>query len=206
MPGKLTELLSNLKEQETLDYVRNALDEKVSPMDLMEEAKEGMAIVGERFSNKEYFVPDLVFSGEILKQVVALLEPHLGKSRSEDRLATIVLGTVAGDIHDIGKDLVGFMLDINGFEVIDLGIDVPVENFVGAVKEHKPKIVALSGFLTLAFESMKQTIEAIRAEGFNEVKFMIGGGQMDDQVRDFTGADAYGTDAMEAVELAKQWV
>ncbi len=117
------------------------------------------------------------------------------------------MGTVAGDIHDIGKDLVIFMLDVNGFEVTDLGIDVPVEKFVDAVKETGASVVALSGFLTLAFENMKATVEAIKLAGFRDkVKIMIGGGQIDDQVRAFTGADAFGKDAMDAVKLAKGWI
>ena len=118
-----------------------------------------------------------------------------------------MIGTVAGDIHDIGKDIVVFMLDVSGFEVFDLGIDVPSQKFVDTIKETGSKVVGLSGFLTLAFQSMKDTVEAIRKAGLrNEVKIMIGGGQIDDQVRSFTGADAYGKDAMAAVELTRGWL
>ena len=117
------------------------------------------------------------------------------------------MGTVAGDIHDIGKDLVVFMLDVNGFEVVDLGIDVPVQKFVDAVKETGSPVVGMSGFLTLAFENMKATVEAIKAAGLRDkVKIMVGGGQIDEEVRAFTGADAYGKDAVEAVKLAKGWL
>jgi methylmalonyl-CoA mutase cobalamin-binding domain/chain len=207
MAGELTKYLSELQEQEALDYVKKALDEGVDPMSLMDEAKEGMSIVGGKFADEEYFIPDLVFSGEILKGVVALLEPHMKGAEGEaKKYGKVIIATVAGDIHDIGKDLVVFMLDVNGFDVIDLGIDVPVQKVVDTVKDSGAKIVGLSGFLTLAFQSMKDTIDAIKEAGFNDVKIMIGGGQIDDQVKKFTGADAYGKDAMEAVTLAKQWI
>ena len=207
MSGDLAKLLSDLKEQEVLAYVEKALGEGVDPMALLEDAKEGMNIVGQRFSEEEYFIPDLVYSGEILRRIVEMLEPHLTKDREAERLGKVVIGTVAGDIHDIGKDMVVFMLDVNGFEVIDLGIDVPVQKFVDAIKDSGSKIVGLSGFLTLAFDSMKQTIDAIQEAGLRDkVKIMIGGGQIDEQVRGYTGADAYGRDAMAAVHLAKGWI
>jgi 5-methyltetrahydrofolate--homocysteine methyltransferase len=168
-----------------------------------------MIIVGERFANEEYFIPDLVFSGEILKGIVKKLEPHFQAKENEEgeKLGKVVIGTVAGDIHDIGKDLVVFMLDVNGFEVVDLGIDVPVQKFVDTIKETGSTVVGLSGFLTLAFDSMKETVEAIYKAGLRDkVKIMIGGGQINEQVRDFTGADAYGRDAVAAVQLAKGWI
>jgi len=207
MAGKLVELLSDLKEPEALAFVEKSLEEGVDPMDLLGQAKEAMNIVGQRFATEEYFIPDLVFSGEILKGIVKMLEPHLKKDEEEERLGKVVIGTVAGDIHDIGKDLVVFMLDVNGFEVVDLGIDVPIQKFVDSIKETGTKVVGLSGFLTLAFQSMKDTVEAIKEAGFRDkVKIMIGGGQIDEHVRGFTGADAYGKDAVEAVKLAKGWI
>ena len=207
MAGELVKLLSDLKEPEALAFVDKALGEGVDSMDLLGDAKEAMNIVGQRFASEEYFIPDLVFSGEILKGIIKKLEPHLKKGEEEKRLGKVIIGTVAGDIHDIGKDLVVFMLDVNGFEVIDLGIDVPVQKFVDTVKETGTKVVGLSGFLTLAFDSMKETVDAIEAAGLrNNVKIMIGGGQMDEQVRDFTGADAYGKDATAAVKLAQGWI
>jgi 5-methyltetrahydrofolate--homocysteine methyltransferase len=207
MAGKLVKLLSDLKEKEALEFVENALSKGANPEELLQDAKEGMSVVGERFADEKYFIPDLIFSGEILKGIVKLLEPHLKKGEETKRLGKVIVGTVAGDIHDIGKDLVVFMLDVNGFEVYDLGIDVPVEKFVEKIKETGSKVVGLSGFLTLAFNAMKETVEAIKAAGLREeVKIMIGGGQIDDQVKTFTGADAYGRDAMEAVTLARGWI
>lgn len=207
MSGELAKLLSDLKEPEALQFVETALAKGVDPAALLEEAREGMALVGERFARQEYFIPDLIFSGEILKGIVKMLEPRLKKGKEQKRLGKAVIGTVAGDIHDIGKDLVVFMLDVSGFEVLDLGIDVPAQKFVDAIKQSGSKIVGLSGFLTLAFDSMKETIDAIQKAGLRDkVKIMIGGGQIDEQVRRFTGADAYGRDAMAAVQLAKGWI
>lgn len=209
MSGELTKLLSELKETEALELVKKALGEGTDPMDLLGEAREGINVVGERFANGDFFIPELVYSGEILKEIVKLLEPHLGdeKGGKGERLGKVIIGTVAGDIHDIGKDLVAFMLDISGYEVVDLGIDVPVKKFVDAIKENGSKVVGLSGFLTLAFDSMKDTIDAIRDAGLrDDVRIMIGGGQIDDQVMRYTGADAYGSDAMQAVKLTQGWI
>jgi len=207
MSGRLVKLLSDLKEPEALQFVEKALAEGVDPAALLEEAREGMGIVGQRFASEEYFIPDLIFSGEILKGIVKMLAPHLKKGKEQKRLGKVIVGTVAGDIHDIGKDLVVFMLDVSGFEVLDLGIDVPAQKFVNAIKESGSKIVGLSGFLTLAFDSMKETVDAIQKAGLRgKVKIMIGGGQIDEQVRRFTSADAYGRDAMAAVQLAKGWI
>jgi len=207
MSGELVKLLSDLKEPEALKFVESALAKGVDPMTLLEDAKQGMSIVGERFANQQYFIPDLMYSGEILKGIVKMLEPHLKTGEKAKRLGKVVIGTVAGDIHNIGKDLVVFMLDVSGFAVLDLGIDVPPQKFVDAVKESGSTVIGLSGFLTLAFDSMKETVDAIQAAGLrNKVKIMIGGGQIDEQVRNYTGADAYGRDAVAAVQLAKGWI
>ncbi len=128
------------------------------------------------------------------------------KAQDINRLGKVIVGTVAGDIHDIGKNIVCFMLDIAGFEVYDIGIDQPPQSFIDKIKETGAGIVGLSGLLTLAFDSMKVTIEAMKDAGVRDnVKIMIGGGQMNDEIRKYTGADAYGADAMAGVALAKQW-
>lgn len=209
MHATLAQLLSDLKEDEAKEYVKEALEKGTDPTKLLEEAKEGMSIVGQRFSNGEYFIPDLLYSGEIMKELVALLEPKLKEVRGAEakKLGKVIIATVEGDIHDIGKNLVVFMLEIGGFEVYDLGIDVPVQTIVDKVKETDAPVVGLSGFLTLAYDSMKKTIEALEAAGLRDkVKVMIGGGQIDEHVKEYTGADAFGLDAMDAVKLAKQWI
>jgi methanogenic corrinoid protein MtbC1 len=206
MAKDLVNTLADLKEQEALEIVKERLDAGEDPLKILENARKGMEIVGNRFANSEYFIPDLIYSGEILKAVSELVKPKLTKGAESKKLDKIVFGTVAGDIHDIGKDIVVFMLDINGFEVHDLGIDVPVQKFVDKIKETGAPIVGLSGFLTLAFDSMKETIDAMKTAGLRDkVKVMIGGGQMSEEVRKYTGADAYGKDAMAGVSLAKKW-
>jgi len=207
MAKDLVKTLADLKEEEALKIVEDRLKAGDDPLKILDDARRALEIVGKRFSDCEYFIPDLVYSGEILKQITELVKPKLTKTAAEKRLGKVVVGTVAGDIHDIGKDIVVFMLDVNGFEVFDLGIDVPAEKFVDKIKETGSKVVGLSGFLTLAFQSMKDTVEAIKRAGLRDkVKIMIGGGQIDDQVKTFAGADAYGQDAMEGVKLAKGWI
>jgi methanogenic corrinoid protein MtbC1 len=203
----LVHALSDLKEEEALQITQKRLGANEDPNAIMADAREGMGIVGQRFASGEYFIPDLIYSGEILKQVTEMVKPKMVKGKEVKKLGKIVLGTVAGDIHDIGLNIVEFMLDTNGFEVINLGVDVPVNKFVEKTRETGAPIVALSGFLTLAFDSMRDTVKALESAGLRKnVKIMIGGGQIDDQVKAYTGADAYGKDAVAAVTLAKGWM
>ena len=207
MSGELAKLLADLKEPEVLSFIEKSLKQGVDAMELLGQAQEGMKIVGDRFASEEYFLPELIYSGEILKQIVEILKPNLKEGEKTSQQEKVIIGTVAGDIHDIGKNLVVFMLDVNGFEVIDLGIDVPAQKFVETIKETGCKVVGLSGFLSLVFQTMKDTVDAISEAGLRDkVKIMIGGGQIDAKVREFTGADAYGNDAMEAVKLAQGWI
>ena len=200
MAEDLVSTLANLKEEHAMKIVKDRLSAGEDPLAILGDARKGMEIVGQRFASSEYFIPDLVYSGEILKSVTELVKPKLTKGTESKKLGKIVFGTVAGDIHDIGKDIVVFMLDVSGFDVYDLGVDVPAQKFVDKVKDSGAPIVGLSGFLTLAFDSMKQTIDAIRAAGLRDkVRVMIGGGQITEEVTKYTGADAYGKDAMAAV-------
>jgi methanogenic corrinoid protein MtbC1 len=207
MAKDLVKTLADLKEKEAIKIVEDRLKAGEDPLKILDDARKAVEIVGKRFSDSEYFIPDLVYSGEILKTITDMVKPKITKAAATKRVGKVIVGTVAGDIHDIGKDIVVFMLDVNGFEVVDLGIDVPVQKFVDAIKNTGSKVVGLSGFLTLAFQSMKDTVDAIKKAGLRDkVKIMIGGGQIDEQVKSFTGADAYGKDAMEAVKLAKGWI
>ena len=207
MAKDLVSALADLKEKEALKIAEDRLKAGEEPLKILDDARRGMEIVGKHFANNEYFIPDLVYSGEILRRITETVKPKMSKTAEVKRLGKVVFGTVAGDIHDIGKDIVVFMLDVNGFEVYDLGVDVPAQKFVEKIKESGAPIVGLSGFLTLAFDSMKQTIEAIKAAGLRDkVKVMIGGGQIDEQIKQYAGADAFGRDAMTAVSLAKQWI
>ena len=207
MAKDLVSALADLKEKEALKIVEDRLKAGEEPVKILDDARKAMEVVGKRFASSEYFMPDLVYSGEILKEITDIVKPKMGKAGEIKRLGKVVFGTVAGDIHDIGKDIVVFMLDVNGFEVYDLGVDVPAQKFVEKIRESGAPVIGLSGFLTLAFDSMKQTVEAIQAAGLRDkVKVMIGGGQMSEEVRKYTGADAYGKDAMAGVSLAKEWV
>ena len=207
MVKDLVKTLADLKEKEALEIVQKRLSAGDDPLRILDDARRALEIVGKRFSDSEYFIPDLVYSGEILKTITDMVKPKIDKEGERKRLGKVVVGTVAGDIHDIGKDIVVFMLDVSGFEVFDLGIDVPAQKFVDKIKETGSKVVGMSGFLTMAFQSMKDTVEAIKKGGLRDkVKIMIGGGQIDEQVRSFTESDAYGKDAMEAVKLAKGWI
>ena len=208
MAHPLVEAMANMKEEEALRIVDELLAQGEDPSKILDLSSEAMQVVGERYQEGTYFLPELIMSGEMLRKIGEILKPRLAAQTDQSKkLGIVVLGTVRGDIHDIGKDIVGFMLEVNGFEVFDLGIDQPEETFVKAVQEHKPQVLALSGFLSVAFDSMKTTIEQVEAAGLREgMKIIIGGGQMDDTVRKYTGADAYGDDAMAAVAFAKEVV
>lgn len=205
MRQDLINSITEMREEDALKLTQAMLDGGASPMDVLDACREAMEIIGKRFEVGESFIPELIMAGEVLTQISTIVKPRLMQGAEQRKLGKVVIGTVQGDIHDIAKDIVAFMLDINGFEVTNLGVDVPPARFVQAIRETGAKIVGLSGFLTLAFDPMKETVAAIRAAGMNEVKIMIGGGQIDEQVRRYTGADAYGKDAMVAVALAKSW-
>lgn len=206
MAEDLVKAIVDLREEEALRITQERLAAGEDPLNILQDSRNAMEIVGKRFEDKEYFIPDLVYSGEILREIAEIVTPKLEKTVQTERLGKVIIGTVAGDIHDIGKNIVTFMLDINGFEVYDLGVDVPAQNFVDKIEETKAGVVGLSGFLTLAYDSMKETINIIESAGLRDkVKIMIGGGQINDEIRKYTGADAYRPDAGGAVSLAKEW-
>lgn len=203
----LVTAIIDLKEVEAARITAEKLDEGIDPQDILRDSRAAMTIIGERFERKEAFLPELMMAGEILKEISDLVKPYITAESKQERLGKVVIGTVQGDIHDIAKDIVVFMLDINGFEVFDLGVDVPPQAFVDKVREESATILGLSGFLTLAYDPMKATVEALQASGLGDkVKVMIGGGQIDDYACEYSGADAWGPDAMNAVRLATEWI
>ena len=206
----LVEWLSDMNEDDAFALAKKMLlEEGANPIRVLELCRNAMDIVGKRFEKGEYFLPELVLAGEMLENIGAIAKPLIKQAPGEEpkKLAKVLIGTVHGDLHDIGKNIVTFMLDINGFEVKDIGIDVPVKNFIDEISQFKPDVVGLSGFLTLAFDSMKETITAIQDAGLRDkLKIMIGGGQVDETVRNYTGADAFGTNAIDAVSLCKNWM
>jgi 5-methyltetrahydrofolate--homocysteine methyltransferase len=207
MSEKLVDAIANMREEEALNLAREMLDSIPEPIQVLELCRKGVDIVGKRFEKGEYFLPELIMAGEMLTKISDMVKPRLTGSGSTKRLGKVIIGTVKGDIHDIGKNIVTFVLDVNNFEVHDLGVDVPPQEFINAIREIQPQVVGLSGFLTLAYDSMKETVEAIRDAGLRDkVKIMIGGGQVSDKIREYAGADAYGRDAMAGVALAKKWI
>ncbi len=207
MNDKLVYLMADLKEKETIALVKELVQDGTDPREILDSTRAAMELVGKRFEKEEYFIPDLVMAGEIMKGISEIIKPLLKSGESSIKKGKILIGTVAGDIHDIGKDIVTFMLDVSGYDVLDLGIDVPTNTFVEKTREFQPKVVGLSGFLTLAFDSMKKTVEALEKAGLRDgVKVMIGGGQIDDEVRKYVRADAFGKDAVAAVNLCRQWI
>jgi trimethylamine corrinoid protein len=204
---ELTSALVDLREDDALAIVDRLLDQGADPVGILDDCKRAMDVIGERFACGEAFIPELVMAGEIMQAIAAKLRPYLSGQAAESKVGVIVIGTVKGDIHDIGKDIVVTMLNIAGFDVIDLGVDVPAEKFVETIRERHPQVVGMSGLLTVAIEAMKHTVAEIDAAGIhNGLKIMVGGAPITEQVRGYTGADGWGKDAVEAVELARQWV
>jgi 5-methyltetrahydrofolate--homocysteine methyltransferase len=207
---QLVDWLADMNEDDALPLAhRFLLEDKVDPMHVLDLCRAAMDIVGKRFEEGEYFLPELVLAGEMLDTIGAVAKPLIkaaggGAAQTHGK---VLIGTVHGDLHDIGKNIVTFMLDINGFEVKDIGVDVPVQKFIEEIQAFQPTVVGLSGFLTLAFDSMKETIAAFDAAGIRPgFKVMIGGGQIDETVRAYTGADAFGVNAVEAVGLCRNWM
>jgi 5-methyltetrahydrofolate--homocysteine methyltransferase len=208
MCQELMNAIIEMREEDVIPITEELLAAGADPLSILDFCREAMSEIGRLYEAGDCFVPELIMAGEMLGQVSARVKPHLtNQPGARAKLGRVVMGTVEGDIHDIGKDIVTFVLDVNGFEVRDLGVDVPASRFVEAVREFQPQVVGLSGFLTLAYDPMKNTVQALRDAGLRDaVKIMIGGGQVDETIRQYTGADAYGKDAMAAVALAKGWV
>jgi methanogenic corrinoid protein MtbC1 len=205
----LIHALVEMQEEEALQKARQLLDEGTEPMSVLESCSEAMETVGKRFEADEYFLPQLMLAGEMVRQISEMIKPEMkgevGSARS-DSLGKVLMGTVKGDIHDIGKNIVCFMLEVNGFEVHDIGIDVPPSKFVEAIKDFEPQVVGMSCLLTLGYDSMKETVQAIKDAGLrDEIKIMIGGAQVSEKIREYAGADAHGEDAIAAVRLVKKW-
>jgi 5-methyltetrahydrofolate--homocysteine methyltransferase len=204
MNDELATAISDLEEEKALRLAKERFEKGDDPMAILASCQEGMMKVGKRFETGEYFISDLMLAGDIFKTATAPLEARITAGGGAGNKGKIVFGTVKGDIHNIGKDIVVGLLKAGGFDVLDLGIDVPPRKFVDAVKETGANIVGLSGLLTVAYDAMKETVSALNAAGL-KVKVMIGGGPMTSAVKEFTGADAWGTDAQSAVTLANQW-
>jgi 5-methyltetrahydrofolate--homocysteine methyltransferase len=206
MPEELTDAILAMDEDGALRIVKDRLDAGEAPEAVLDDARSAMTTLGDKFACEEVFIPELIMGGEIMKGIAAVLKPRITVGETAEKRGTVVIGTVHGDIHDIGKDVVCMMLEVSGYDVHDLGIDVPVADFVAAINDKKPEVIGLSGLLTLAFDAMRDTIDGIAAAGKrDQVKIMIGGSPVDEQVCTYTGADGWGRDASAALQMAADW-
>ncbi len=206
MSHKLLNAVADLNEDEVLKKVKALKDKKVPALEIIESLQEGMAIVGDLYEKGEYFVGDLLFAGDLLTNAINIIMPVLGGANTQ-KIGTIVLGTVQGDVHDIGKNIFRSMAEAAGFEVVDLGIDISTSTFVDKVKSMKPQIIGMSGVLTLALESMKNTVNTLKKAGLRDnVKIIIGGNLISENARRMVGADAFTTNAAEGLKICKGWV
>jgi corrinoid protein of di/trimethylamine methyltransferase len=206
---KLTNSIIMGEPEITIEATKEALSAGIEPMAIIRQGlMPGMNVVGEKFSSGEYFLPDLIIAAEGMQQAMELLEPELRlRQQTLESAGTVVIGTVKGDIHEIGKSLVATMLAANGFKVIDLGVDVPTQKFVDKVKETGADIVGLSALLTTTMTVQREVIQALTVAGLREkVKVIVGGAPVTRGWAKDIGADGFAEDAMGAVAVAKQLV
>ncbi|AET67952.1 putative cobalamin binding protein [Desulfosporosinus orientis DSM 765] len=206
---KLTQYVGDLDEKAVLamlnEFVAGGPSE-AEAQDVVAACQKGMTIVGDLFEKNEYYVGDLIFAGELLMSALDIIKPVLGQGVSA-KIGSIVMGTVEGDLHDIGKNIFKGMSEAAGFEVYDLGIDVSPSAFVEKVKEVKPNILGMSGVLTLALSSMKKTVEAIEEAGLrDDIKIVIGGNPVNAEACQQIGADAFTVNAAEGIKICQGWV
>jgi len=205
----LTHAIVEMEENKTMELTKQLLEANTDALSVFKAYQDAMTEVGKRFEEGVYFIPELVMSGEMMNNALEMITPLLQEKASdenEEKLGKILIATVEGDIHDIGKNIVTTLLSLNGFDVKDLGVDVPVDRIVAEAKDFGADVVGLSGLLTLAFDPMKEVVEKMKAEGLDDKKVIIGGGQMDDQVCQYVGADAWVIDAVSGINFCKEWV
>ena len=200
----LSQAMANLEEENIKRLVKEKIEAGVPATEILKELQTGMIEIGNRYDKEEYFVAELMYAGEIMKEIMVDLEPMLEEApESETTVGKVVIGTVKGDIHDLGKDVVIILLRGAGFDVIDLGVDVSPQGFVEAIKESGATVVGMSVFLTMAYEAAAETVNAIKESGLRDkVSIMIGGGPVTELVRKKTGCDFYGKDAAAGVNYA----
>ena len=197
----IVEMLLDFKGEKIIEFCRGRLDEGVDPYEIFKELSRGLDEIGRGYERGRYFTSDLIVSGSNMKKAIEFLKPHLSRGRSGPRRGRVVLGTVKGDIHDIGKSILAILLQASGFEVIDLGIDVDEESFAKAVEEWKPDILGMSALLTSTMPYMEEVIKALEERGLRDrVKIIVGGRPVTREFAESIGADAYAEDAVEGVK------
>jgi dimethylamine corrinoid protein len=205
---QLIHQMSNLQIKEVLAYVKDLLEEGQHPLTIIEVCKEGMRIVGQRYEQRQYYLAGLVMAGETFHQVLMLIQPFLSSISPNENSGRVLIGTVRGDIHDMGKNLFEALLRCHGFEVHDLGVDVPTEEFLRRTESVQPDVVGLSGLLTTSYDAMRESIEQLHSlpEKSRPKAVIIGGGLLNEQVCQYVGADFWTIDAMEGVKFCQQVV
>ena len=202
----LSALIEKGKRNDARQLTQTLLDQGLQPLDIVEKGLvPGMSSIGEKFKNNEVFVPEMLIAARAMKECMVLLEPLLAKAGIKPKY-TAVLGTVQGDLHDIGKNLVGMMWKGANIGVVDLGTNVTPDKFVAAIKEHNAQVVGLSALLTTTMPAMKTTVDAIRAAGLTNVKIMVGGAPVTAEYAKEIGADGFGPDAASAVDILLKMV
>jgi len=203
--GDLAQALADLEEKKVYELVEKQVAEAVNPLDIIKECNDGMIRVGELFSEGKYFMMELIYSAEILKLVMKKLDPFLAGIQTDTARGKVIIGTVKGDIHDLGKNIVITLLEGVGFDVVDLGVDVPIKKFVEAVKKEDAKVLGLSALLNSTYPVIKEVVDAISAAGVrDQVKIILGGAPINEHVREYAGADYYAKDAVAGINICKE--
>ena len=205
--NSIKDSLVNLDLDRTIDFVRKAIEQGFKPLDIINSMADGMKVVGDMYERGEYFLSELIMVAEIFRDAMNILEPLITRGGGASPVGRVVVGTIEGDLHDIGKNLFIVFLRSMGFEVIDLGIDVPVKKFIDAVKQYKPDILAMSALLTTTAGNLRKVIEALEREGLRDkVKVIVGGAAVSKEYAVEIGADAGGVDAYEGALICRKWV
>jgi 5-methyltetrahydrofolate--homocysteine methyltransferase len=205
----LTKAIVKMEENKALELTRQLLEDDTDALTVFKAFQDAMTEVGRRFQEGSFFIPELVMSGVMMNNAMDIIKPYLKDGEAPDsqpKLGKIVMATVEGDIHDIGKNIASTLLSLNGFEVKDLGVDVPVDTIIKEARDFGADIVGLSGLLTLAFDPMKEVVSKMKAEGLGDKKVILGGAQMDEHVCAYVGADAWVVDAVAGINYCKKWM
>jgi 5-methyltetrahydrofolate--homocysteine methyltransferase len=206
--NKIKEAIINIELQKAEEACISAVSKGIAPVEIIKKGiGEAVKVIGNKFESKEYFLPELIMSGEIIKDLMKILEPHIKNKNEIKSLGKIIIGTCKGDMHDIGKNIVKTFLETEGFEVVDLGVDVSAETFVDAVSKNKFIILAMSALLTMTMMEMEHVIKELKKKGLrNQIKIIIGGAPITPEFGKIIGADAYARDAIEGVKICKRWI
>jgi len=198
---KIVEAIIELDEQVALELADGMIKSGADPVEILERCREGMSIVGEKFESGDFFLSEMIMAAEIFNQIMSIVRPHLKSAQSEAK-GKVVIGTVEGDVHDIGKNIAIALLEAEGFDIVDLGVDVPPATFVDAIREHEPDIVGMSSLLTVALETTKLTIDAIAEAGLRDkVRIIVGGGRIDSHATEYIKPDASTDNAAQGVRM-----